>query len=177
MKITKFWWNTKSTIRASSPILVNFLQYEILISLKCAVDSEWNDIIIVGISCSVAELEITKARFYRPNTITLFSQSKCACVMSISWDTCVTWLMTWWLHRILQLVETWSTSDNGLLVLESNTCKLKCLWAHNSLLHRTSTISTCVCTLYQIYSNTTLINNIESVCISGTQWAMHYHTW
>ena len=49
----KFWWNTKSIISVFSSILVTFKQYEILLSLECAVDSEWNDVITFVVSCSV----------------------------------------------------------------------------------------------------------------------------
>ena len=43
-------------IRGFSPIFGYLSQYEILISLECAVDSEWNGVIISVLSCSVAEL-------------------------------------------------------------------------------------------------------------------------
>ena len=54
----KFRWNAKSIIRGFSPILGIFKQYEILISLECAVDYEWNDVINFIVSCSVVELFI-----------------------------------------------------------------------------------------------------------------------
>ena len=47
-------------IRGFSPILGIFEQYEILISLECAVDSERNDVIIFVISCSIAEIFLCK---------------------------------------------------------------------------------------------------------------------
>ena len=42
------------------PILGIFSWYEILISLECAVDSEWIGIINFAVSCSVAELFICR---------------------------------------------------------------------------------------------------------------------
>ena len=43
-------------IRGFSPILGIFSYYEILISLECAVNSEWNGIINFLLSCSVVKL-------------------------------------------------------------------------------------------------------------------------
>ena len=44
-----------------SPIILDiFSQYEMLISLECAVDSEWNDVINSVVSCSIVELVIHK---------------------------------------------------------------------------------------------------------------------
>ena len=55
--MAKFGWNAKSIIRGFSPI---FHDYEILISLECAVDSEWNDVINFIVLCSFVELFIRR---------------------------------------------------------------------------------------------------------------------
>ena len=57
-KWQKFWWNAKSIIRGFSSISGIFKQCEILISLECAFDSEWNGGINFVVSCSIAELFI-----------------------------------------------------------------------------------------------------------------------
>ena len=55
--MAKFGWNAKSIIRGFSPI---FHDYEILISLECAVDSEWNDVTNFIVLCSFVELSIRR---------------------------------------------------------------------------------------------------------------------
>ena len=51
----------KMAIRRFSTILGIFSQYEILISLECTVDSEWNSVIKSVVSCSVAEIFVHKS--------------------------------------------------------------------------------------------------------------------
>ena len=91
--MAKIWWNTKSIIRGFSPILGIFSQYEILISLECAVDSEWDGVINFVVACSVAELlfvEITKNPVFDgpPPQLNfqLFPFIKCACVVVLASD-------------------------------------------------------------------------------------------
>ena len=67
-----FWWNAKSIIRGFSPILGTFSQYEIMLSLECAVDSEWNDILKFIVS---SELFICKSHKNQAfNMISIVSQ-------------------------------------------------------------------------------------------------------
>ena len=62
LRILQKWQNFDETpslyniIRGFSPILGIFSRYEILISLECVVDSEWNGVINFIVSCSVVEL-------------------------------------------------------------------------------------------------------------------------
>ena len=54
--MSKFQRNAKSIIRAFSPFWDN--NYEKMVLLECAVDSERNDVNNYVVSCSVAELFI-----------------------------------------------------------------------------------------------------------------------
>ena len=77
-KMAKFGQNTKSIIRRFHQFLGHFCQYGILISLECAVDSEWDGVIGLVVSCSVAELFIHTNHKKNPGfsglkTTTLFS--------------------------------------------------------------------------------------------------------
>ena len=70
------WWvcwyelfSVSKGIRRFSPILGNFEKYEILISLECAIDSEWNGVINFIVSCSVVELFIHKKSNLQPPNI------------------------------------------------------------------------------------------------------------
>ena len=56
--MAKFGQNIKSYNKGILPILGIFSQYEILISLKCVFDFEWNDVINFAVACSVVELLI-----------------------------------------------------------------------------------------------------------------------
>ena len=59
--MANFVENAKSIIRGFSPIFNIFSQYEILISVECAVDSERNGVIISVVSCSIVEFFICRS--------------------------------------------------------------------------------------------------------------------
>ena len=85
--MAKFWWNTKSIIRGFSPISGNFSWYEILILLKCAVDSDWSDAINFIVSCLVVELfihDVTKNSTFNGQKHSLQNISTSALAMTKS---------------------------------------------------------------------------------------------
>ena len=57
VKMAKIWWNAKSIIKRIFSNFGYFSQYKIL---KCAVDSEWNGVINLVVSCSVVKLFICR---------------------------------------------------------------------------------------------------------------------
>ena len=92
-------------IRAFSPISGIFEQYEILISLECAVDSERNDVIIFVISCSVAEIflcknhknpafnSLTVTHKYLNNRPYMLQQNRLYCSVQLKMASLLIWIV------------------------------------------------------------------------------------